>query len=239
MSASLSRIQGALDAVNDPNADAFTIVKFLKGLAGPTLVRVVSCTNNGGVSAYGFVNVLPLVNQLNGEGQPTPHGVVNNMMYSRLQGGSNAVICDPEPNDVGIAIFCTRDVSAVKAAAAQGGTIAQQSPPSFRWWDWADGVYLGWVLNRLPSQYFQLLQNGAGINVVSPQQITLTAPTVTINASTGVNVNTPTTALSQNLTIGGTTTGQGDGVFAGVSVSTHLQSGVQSGGDDSGPPVPA
>ena len=42
-----------------------------------TLVRVESCTNAGGVSPVGFVDVTPLVNQLTARDSPTPHVTIH------------------------------------------------------------------------------------------------------------------------------------------------------------------
>jgi hypothetical protein len=108
------------------------------------------------------------------------------------------VILDPQPGDIGVATFCSRDISSVKAAAAQsaanGMPIQPQNPGSFRTFDWADGVYWGSFLGPLlPAQYVQV--NTAGITVVSPTQITLQAPTITITASDALNMTATNSAL--------------------------------------------
>jgi hypothetical protein len=210
--------QGPIDTASDYAATLFLIIKMLKKLAGPTLVQVTACTNSGALALTGTVAVQPLVNQVDGEGNPTPHGVVHKMLYVRMQGGANAVIMDPAPGDVGLACFCSRDISTVKGAGP--GPMNPQTPALDHLFDWADGVYLFGVLNALPAQYFQF--NTQGITAVSPTQINLQAPTV---------------AVSGNLTISGMTTGTGDGVFAGIDVQQHIHGGVQAGGSDTGPPV--
>jgi hypothetical protein len=234
-------IQGPLDAANDQTMSLFIIERMLRRLAGATLVRVVSCTNAGGVAGIGRVNVQPLVNQLNGNGQPTPHGTVYNLLYSRLQCGTNgAIIMDPQENDIGAAIFASRDISAVKNAAIQafgtGNPVQPQNPGSLRYWDWADGIYMFSVLAQgVPTQYIQFLANA--INIYSPnqinltaQQITLTAPTVTVNASAGFNVNTPQTTLSGALSVAD------DAVIGGIGYLEHIHGGVQTGGGTTAPP---
>ena len=85
-------------------------------------VRVESVTNDGGVSPIGRVSIRPLVQQVDGEGNATDHGIINNVPYFRIQGGANAVIMDPEVGDIGMALFADRDISAVKASG-------QSSPP--------------------------------------------------------------------------------------------------------------
>jgi hypothetical protein len=214
VTASAYPYQTGPDSANEYTLQRAAFYRFLQRLAGPTLVQVVSCTNAGGLAAQGSVDVQPLVNQVNGDGQPTPHGVVHKLLYQRIQGGSNAVILDPQPGDQGVAIFASRDISGVKAARGQA------NPGSARLYDWADGIYLFSVLGGVPVQYFQF--DADGITCVSPTQINLQAPTV---------------AVQGNLTVSGTTTGEGDGVFEGTDVHTHVHGGVQTGGGDTGPPV--
>lgn len=196
------------------NTLLFAIRQALAKMQTATLVQIISCTNDGGVSAVGFVNVLILVNQINGNGQGLPEGQLVNLPYLRIQGGANAIILDPQPGDIGIAVFASRDISTVVA------TKAQANPPTFRMYDFSDGMYLGGLLNGLPTQYVQF--TSAGISIVSPNQVTIQAPTVSIDG---------------NLTVSGTTTGTGDGTFAGIDVQNHVHGGVESGGSDTGPPV--
>ena len=54
-----------------------------------TLVRVVK-TKSGGLAPVGLVDVQPLVAQISGDGTVTPHGIIYNVPYFRLQGGGNA-----------------------------------------------------------------------------------------------------------------------------------------------------
>ena len=198
----------------DFNNVSFAIRQALAKIQTAMLVQVVSCTNDGGVSAVGSVNVIILVNQQNSAGIGLQEGQLVNLPYMRIQGGANAVILDPQPGDIGIAVFASRDISAVIA------TKKQANPATFRTYDFSDGLYVGGVLNGVPSQYVQFV--AGGINLVSPNQITLQAPTV---------------AVQGNLTVSGSTEGTGDGTFAGIDVQTHIHGGVQTGGGDTGPPL--
>lgn len=196
------------------NNVSFAVRQALMKLQTAMLVQVASCTNDGDVSAVGFVDVLILVNQQNSSGVGLQEGQLVNLPYVRIQGGSNAVILDPQPGDIGIAVFASRDISTVVA------TKKQANPATFRAYDFSDGLYIGGVLNGVPTQYVQFSSDG--ITLVSPNQITLQAPTV---------------AVQGDLTVSGTTTGTGDGTFDGTDVHTHVHGGVQSGGSDTGPPV--
>lgn len=201
-------------AANDYSTMVAVIRQLLAKLQTMTLVKVMGVTNTGDVSAVGFVDVQPMVNQLTGDRQPVAHGTVYHVPYLRLQGGANAIILDPQVGDIGICGFCSRDISAVK----ENKDVS--NPGSMRQFDWADGLYMGGVLNGSPEQYVQF--NEDGITVVSSTEIKLQAPTV---------------AIQGDLTVSGTTTGTGDGVFAGIDVATHTHPGVTSGGSNTGPPV--
>ena len=147
-----------------------------------TLVRVLSVTNAGDVSPVGYVDILPLVQQLDTSGKPISHAVIHNVPYSRVQGGANAVIIDPQVGDIGAAIFCDKDISSVKANAKADLSKAESMPGSLRRHDMSDAAYLYTVIGQTPTQYIQF--NSAGITVHSPVKITIEAPDVKVNAQT-------------------------------------------------------
>ncbi len=174
------------------NAQQYQIRQLLAMVNVGTLVEVVSVTNSGGLSPVGFVDVQPLVNQLDGYGNPVPHGILHNLPYLRIQGGANAVIIDPQKGDIGIAVFADRDISKVKASKSQN------NPGSYRRFDMADGMYFGGSLNGTPSQYVQF--NSTGINIVSPFDVSIQAPTVNVSATTAsVTANTSATVTSPSI----------------------------------------
>lgn len=164
----------------DLNAHTFVINQIIGRLATSALVKVLAVTNSGGVSAVGYVDVQPLVNQIDGAGLPTPHGQINNLPYSRLQGGTNAIILDPQVGDIGLAVFCSRDISSVKA------TKAQANPASFRRHDWADGIYIGGVLNGVPQNYVAF--SSTGIAIVTSNALTIQATNCTLDSSGNLGV---------------------------------------------------
>lgn len=206
----------------------FVIRQLMGGMGTATIVRVVACTNSGGLVPVGTVDAQPLVNLMTGERISVPHGVLYKLPYTRIQGGANAVIVDPEPGDLGIAIFASRDISAVKAAKAAA------NPGSERQFSYADGMYIGGLLNGTPEQYVQL--NAAGVKVFSPTAITLEAPTINLKGDVVQTAGNVT--MSQDLDVAGTITGDVD-VFAGnISGKTHTHGGVTTGGDDTAVPNP-
>lgn len=156
----------------------FAVSQALAKVQTATLVKVISCTNAGALSPVGLVDVLPLVNQIDGQGNATPHTTIHNIPYLRVQGGANAVIIDPQAGDIGICVFASRDISKVKT------TKAQANPGSFRQYSFSDGMYLGGVLNGVPTQY--VMFGSSGITMHSPTAIILESPMLTHN---GVNIS--------------------------------------------------
>lgn len=159
----------------DYNIYSFIVLQWLAKVQTAIPVKILSCTNDGSVVPFGFVDVLPLVNQIDSQGNAVPHSTVYNLPYLRMQGGSNAIILDPQAGDIGIAVFASRDISKVKA------TQAQANPDTFRKFSYADGMYLGGILNGTPTQFIQF--NSTGITIVSPTQINLVAPNINIHAT--------------------------------------------------------
>ena len=174
--------QGLLDptsGTDEYNAMLFMVRQILSGVNTATLVKVISCTNAGGVAATGTVNVQPLINQQAANGDSIEHGTLSKLPYFRFQGGANGIILDPQPNDIGIAIFASRDISTVKT------TKAQANPGSKRQFSMADGLYLGGVLNGIPTNYVQF--TGSTLNIVASGTVNVNAPA--INLSNGGATN--------------------------------------------------
>lgn len=191
-----------------------------------TLVKVIAVRNAGGVEPVGTVDVQPLVNQTDGAGNITALPPVYGMPYVRVQGGSSAIILDPQVGDIGIAVIADRDLSAVIA------TKAQAAPGSRRRNNMADGLYVGGVLNGTPQQYVQF--TNSGITVLSPQTVTIQAPNVKVQGNLEV---TGTTKLDQAVTADSTITASGEVTGNGIALSTHKHTGVSTGGGTSGPPT--
>lgn len=129
------------------NVISFIVSQMMGQMATMRLVQVKAVHSDGEVAAAGTVDVLPLVNQIDGAGNSTPHGTVYGIPWQRLQGGRNAVICDPQVDDIGYVDVSDRDISSVKASRKQS------NPGSYRKFDLADGVYVGGCLNQAPTQY--------------------------------------------------------------------------------------
>lgn len=165
---------------SDFTATAFLIQQALLKMQTITLVKVLA-VHGGGVGPVGSVDVQPLVNQMTGDRTAVAHGTIFGIPYFRVQGGDNAIVCDPHVGDVGLCAFASRDISAVKA------TRAVANPGSFRAFDWADGLYFGGFLNLTPTQYLSF--DGTGIKLVSPVKVTVQAPVIEIDGSGGTTID--------------------------------------------------
>jgi len=196
-----------------------------------TLVRVVK-TKSGGLAPVGLVDVQPLVAQISGDGTVTPHGIIYNVPYFRLQGGGNAVIIDPEPGDIGMCGFCSRDISSVKQ------NKAPSAPQSRRRFDYSDGLYFGGFLNGTPEQYIMFFKGG--IKLFSPGDIEMEGKNIVLKAQNGVSstsqtfqTNTQTTA---QFTGGGGIDTDGDVKAKDISLLHHVHGDVQPGSGNTGEP---
>jgi len=210
----------------------YIVESILSRLQTVTLVKVVA-VKGGGLSPVGMVDVQPLVSQIDGSGGVIPHGVIFNVPYMRLQGGSNAVIIDPQAGDIGMCGFCSRDISSVKQ------NKAPSAPQSRRRFDYSDGLYFGGFLNGTPKQYIHF--KDGGIKLFSPGDIEMEAANIRLKAQGGVSstsqtfqANTQTTAQFSG---GGGISADGDMTANGVSLMHHVHKGVQPGGGNTGQPV--
>lgn len=194
---------------------AFIVESILTQIQTVTLVRVVK-VKSGGLAPVGMVDVQPLVSQVSASGGITPHGVIYNVPYMRLQGGSNAVIIDPQPNDIGMCGFCSRDISNIKAFKKPS------APHSRRRFDFSDGLYFGGFLNGTPQQY--IIFSDGGIKLFSPKEIQIEAPKTLIK-SPDVRIDGANMVVKANTTQNGSfsQTGGGAASFSGnVSASGNI-----------------
>ena len=225
---------GAGDFANQTTRMTFMMRRFMDSVRTATIVRVLAVTNDGGVSPVGAVDVQPLVQQTDGDGNVIALPPVYGVPYMRIQGGTDAVILDPKVGDLGIALFGDRDLSTVVSTKNMG------PPGSRRRNSLADALYIGGLLNGTPVQYVQFTTDG--ITVKSPTKVTIEAPNIQANASTQFKVVSPDIQLDGAVHVTGAQTNDstivatGDVTGNGTSLHTHKHTGVTTGGGVSGPP---
>jgi hypothetical protein len=200
----------------DYNVTQLQIISALAKVQTLTVVKVISCSNDGGVEPVGTVTVQVLVNLMTGNGQSVAHGEIYQVPYLRAQGGASAIILDPVAGDIGLCGFASRDISAVKTSKGQA------NPGSARTFDWADAIYVGGMLNGAPSQYIQFLAAGGGINATTEGTFAVTAPATTVSGTAEIM---GATTLAATLAVTGTST-----LTGGVSAPGGITVGAPTGG---------
>lgn len=122
----------------------------------------------------GYVDVLPLVTGISGKGEAIQPTTLYHLPCMRYHAGIAAIILDPVPGDIGLAVFAGKDCSNVKV-----GTTEPQQPASFRGNSMANGFYIGGFLNKAPSVSIELTQGGA-VNITAPGGVNI-AGNVTVS----------------------------------------------------------
>ncbi len=170
---------GLTDGHSDFNVLSFIIEQAIGRVCTMKLAEVTAV--NTGTQT---VDVRPLVNQIDGVGNATPHGLVLDIPYLTLQSGGNVVKMPPKVGDKGLVVVSDRDISAVKS------NKAMSNPGSYRRYNLADGVYVGGILNGEPDQMVESSDDGITISDKFGNVITMAAGVVNITtASFQVNGN--------------------------------------------------
>ena len=179
---------------------------FERLLAGKYFIQLVSVIANNGDNT---IDVLPLVQQQDTAGNPIQNAVIYNIPISAVQAGSSAIKMQPKVGDFGIIAICDKDITQAKIAKSQS------APPTKRNHSLSDAIYLFGIplMNEPATQYIEFTESN-GINIVSPNGTHITGP----------------------VTTSATITASGDVTGAGISLSTHVHGGVQSGGSKTSTP---
>ena len=157
------------------NAMEFLIRNVIQGLVNTAIPVIVTAVDAGGASEpTGYVTVKPLVCQVDGFGETLDPAELFRVPYARVQGGVAALVIDPVPGDIGLAVFAKSDCSGV--AQMQSKPV---QPGSFRKFSMSDGFYFGGFLNRAPSVYVEVKQDQS-IVITASSGVTVNAPTVTV-----------------------------------------------------------
>lgn len=198
------------DDTSDHNVTDFHIRQLL-GRVRTGVPVIVKAVHGGGVDKPPTVDVQPAVNQIDGQGNKTAHGIINGVAVLRVQGGSWAIIADPQVGDVGYMLVADRDISALKA---NGGAVS--NPGSYRRHNLSDGVYIGAMLAPMPTQYVEFTSTGITIKDKNGNTIVM--------GPAGINLNGLIIDASGNVTTPGSVqagTGTGDS----VTLQHHTHSG--------------
>ncbi|WZX01607.1 baseplate spike [Acinetobacter phage VB_AB_Acb75] len=132
-------------------------------------ITEVYSNDNGPV---GFVSVKPILYRIGADNNNLELGEIHNVPYYRIQGGKNAVICDPQVGDIGFCVFATRDTSLLKRTRSRVG------PNSKRICDQSDAFLTMTWSKEEAEQYIWF--KGDEIHIKANSKIVLDAPEVSI-----------------------------------------------------------
>jgi hypothetical protein len=224
------------DGASQHNASDFHIQQAISQINTAVLVKIIrppydkdgKDIDPGSIVPVGYVDVQPMVHQIDGRGQPTPHGTVFRLSYHRVQGGRNAIISDPEKGDIGQMVVNSRDTSIVRS------TNDVANPGSRRKFDMADGIYVGSPQQKeKPLQYVTFTKTGVIVHDKNGWQITTNEDGIKLEAK-GNTITMEEDGVKIN---GALINKDGDLVTKkGVNVDTHTHNqGHDSHGDSEVP----
>ena len=214
------------------------------------VVQVKAVHAGGPTASTGYVDVLPLVRYIDGWNNTIETVTIFRLPYSRIQGGIAAVVIDPVPGDIGLAVYTKTDSSLVEPG--QKDTV---QPGSFRSFSRADGFYIGGFLNQAPEIWLELNQDKEAV-LHAPKKVTIetkdcviNSETFTVNASKKAGIYAPawdfgdvtnngtaTANMRLNINQTGRHVSSGDQIAGGISQMHHVHKGVQTGGGTTGEP---
>lgn len=213
-------VKGLADEYTDStplNQLEFIVKNIMRGMS-TSIPVLITAVQEGDTNAAGYVDARPLVAQIDAWGNSLPMAVIHHLPYFRLQSGVAAVVIDPVPGDIGLAVFAQSDCSNLK----QGATQTVQ-PNSWRKFDQADGFYVGGFLNKSASVWIKLTQDGA-IHITAPNGIHINAPTLEFTGES---------SPGRRISIKGDVDITGDMTSGGKSYLNHTHMGVH--GETSAP----
>lgn len=253
--------QNGYSANTFDNVLDFNITQFLsENMNTAEVVEVVGVDAGGASAVAGYVDVVPLVNNIDAYGNTVSTTTLFRLPYVRIQGGECALVIDPQPGDKGIAVYAQRDISAVRGGEEQ--ELKRVQAGSFRQFSRADGLYIGGVLNKAPTNFVELTKDGK-INIKATNDVSIdaggkvdvkAASDITITTSANVNISCTnltfscaswsinTTGggsggtISGNISQTGSFTSTGDHSAGGISLTSHVHGDVQTGGGTTGGP---
>lgn len=146
--------------------DMYIINNLIANIHTMMPVKILSVTvPPDSLAPIGRCEVLPLVQQIDGSNNVYPMGKIINVPYLRVQGGSNAIVIDPQVGDVGLCGFCERDISIVKRTG-------ELSPPDTRRkYDINSAVYMFTMMSGTPTQYIHFKPSGIDIKTTGDLNI--------------------------------------------------------------------
>ena len=183
---------------NDFNKLSFIIRQTVLGLVDTCFVGIVKKVNDDNT-----VDVLPIVDGVDGNGNSIERSVVYNLPYLRYQGGLCKVDIIPEVGDIGL-VCLTKDDSS-SAIEKKQNTV----PPSDKKFNKSNGIYVMSVASTCEEAKHSLTIRTDGITISTTADISVSCDgnaTVNVggNSSITVSGNADSNITgNSNITVGG------------------------------------
>lgn len=195
MSEELSQNSGEFTGSSEYNVLDFVIRSIVCGLVNTAIpVRVDKVERPAEGGGAGYLSATPLIKMRSAKGDALDVVSIPKLRWFRLQHGMAAIIVDPKPGDIGLAVFAQQDVSALN-----GGSEPIQ-PGSFRCYSISDGFYFGGFWGQKPTTFIRIEDNGQ-VTVTAPQSVVVNSIDVTVNASGSTKIDSPSVTITGDTTI--------------------------------------
>lgn len=195
MSEELSQNSGEFTGSSEYNVLDFVIRSIVCGLVNTAIpVRVDKVERPAEGGGAGYLSATPLIKMRSAKGDALDVVSIPKLRWFRLQHGTAAIIVDPKPGDIGLAVFAQQDVSALN-----GGSEPLQ-PGSFRCYSISDGFYFGGFWGQKPTTFIRIEDNGQ-VTVTAPQSVVVNSIDVTVNASGSTKIDSPSVTITGDTTI--------------------------------------
>ena len=194
MSEELSQNSGEFTGSSEYNVLDFVIRSIVCGLVNTIPVRVDKVERPAEGGGAGYLSATPLIKMRSAKGDALDVVSIPKLRWFRLQHGTAAIIVDPKPGDIGLAVFAQQDVSALN-----GGSEPIQ-PGSFRCYSISDGFYFGGFWGQKPTTFIRIEDNGQ-VTVTAPQSVVVNSIDVTVNASGSTKIDSPSVTITGDTTI--------------------------------------
>ena len=195
MSEELSQNSGEFTGSSEYNVLDFVIRSIVCGLVNTAIpVRVDKVERPAEGGGAGYLSATPLIKMRSAKGDALDVVSIPKLRWFRLQHGAAAIIVDPKPGDIGLAVFAQQDVSALN-----GGSEPIQ-PGSFRSYSISDGFYFGGFWGQKPTTFIRIEDNGQ-VTVTAPQSVVVNSINVTVNASGSTKIDSPSVTITGDTTI--------------------------------------
>ena len=200
---------------NEYETTAFPINKIISQQNNIMPVSVVDCYRKDGRI---FVDIKVIIKQIDADGHGHSNNTIFEIPYLPLAGGGFSIEIEPQVGDVGLAVFCDRDISSFKE------TFSETLPASRRKNHSGDAIYLGAFAAQSPDFTIKANFSEKRWDIVGDVNITGNLK-ASQNLDVGGNAST-----SGNISSGGSIKDGG-----GIVLGTHTHTSGEPGAPTSPP----